>query len=239
MKQNTIARSAGFLYLVVVITGTFVLGYFPEQFAMPRDAAAVAKHVATHEALLRNAIAAAVVCYVAFLLLPLVLFKLLCEYGERAAVLMVAFAIVSVPMSLMNLRNLLDILSIVTGATVTDASSVEHLGVQITRSYTAYRNGLFLSKIFWGLWLLPFGFLVFRCGVLPKLLGLLLMGGCAGYLFDFFGGVLMTGYAETRLAAHATQPAALGEIGICLWLLIVGVRGGRVTESKKLTAFTL
>lgn len=224
MTPNQVARTAGALYLIVVLTGTFVLGYFPSQLAMPGDPAMVAKHLSAHEALLRFAIAAGVVCYVAFLLLPLVLYKLLSPFGKNLAVLMVAFAVVSAPLSFANLRHLLDMLSMLNGAVSGLALSAERVGREILLSHTAYRNGLLLCKVFWGLWLLPFGILVFRSGVFPKLLGLLLMVGCIGYVIDFFGRVLVAGYAETMLAEYATRPAALGEVGICLWLLVLGVR---------------
>ncbi len=90
-------------------------------------------------------------------------------------------------------------------------------------SLDAYRNGLLVSEIFWGLWLLPFGYLVFKSGFLPRILGILLMMGCFGYLIDFFGSALFPGYAASILASYATLPASLGEIGTCLWLLIVGM----------------
>lgn len=50
------------------------------------------------------------------------------------------------------------------------------------------------------------------------------MAGCFGYLTDVFARVLMHGYAESRLASFILMPGALGEIGICLWLLIAGAR---------------
>lgn len=78
--------------------------------------------------------------------------------------------------------------------------------------------------MFWGLWLLPFGWLVFKSGVLPKVFGVLLMLGCLGYAANVFGKLLIPGYAGMAVSNYATAPASLGEIGICLWLLVVGVR---------------
>ncbi|MCI4568443.1 DUF4386 family protein [Lysobacter sp. CFH 32150] len=58
---------------------------------------------------------------------------------------------------------------------------------------------------------------------MTRILGLLLMAGCFGYLIDFFGSVLVTGYPETAIARFVTLPASLEEIGTCLWLLLMGV----------------
>ncbi|WBL44238.1 DUF4386 domain-containing protein [Algoriphagus halophytocola] len=73
-----------------------------------------------------------------------------------------------------------------------------------------------------GLWLFPFGYLVYISGFLPKLLGILLMAGCFGYLITFFGGFLYSDFNETMISDIVGYPAPLGEIGICLWLLVMG-----------------
>jgi hypothetical protein len=81
--------------------------------------------------------------------------------------------------------------------------------------------------VFWGLWLLPFGYLVYKSGFLPKILGILLMAGCFGYLVNFLGGFLFPQYASIGIAKFVSLPATLGEIGTCLWLLIIGLKKTR------------
>ena len=218
------ARTAGLLYLIVVVTGIFSLAYVPSQITVQGDASATVSNIVASEPLFRLGIVAGFICYVAFLLLPFVLYKLLSPFGKNAAVLMVAFAVVSVPISFINLLNKLDILSLLSGANHLQAFTAEQIHTQVMLSLDSYSNGLLVSEIFWGLWLLPFGYLVFKSGFLPKILGILLIAGCFGYLTDFFASVLFSGYADTTLANFATKPAALGEIGTCLWLLVMGAR---------------
>jgi hypothetical protein len=50
------------------------------------------------------------------------------------------------------------------------------------------------------------------------------MLGCAGYVINFTGGFLFKGYSEIGIARFISLPASLGEIGICLWLLIMGAK---------------
>ncbi len=218
------ARTAGLLYLIVVVTGVFSLGYVPSQIPVQGDASATVSNIAASESLFRLGIVAGLICYTAFLVLPFALYKLLSPVGQNAAVLMVAFAVVSVPISFVNMLNKLDILSLLNGADYLQAFTTEQLHARVMLSLDAYSNGLLVSKVFWGLWLLPFGYLVFKSRFLPRVLGILLMAGCFGYLTDFFGSVLVSGYAESAIASFATKPAALGEIGTCLWLLIMGAR---------------
>ena len=67
----------------------------------------------------------------------------------------------------------------------------------------------------------------FTSGFLPRVLGILLMRGCFGYLINIIAPTLVPGYAAAGIASWVAVPSGLGEIGICLWLLIVGVREPR------------
>lgn len=221
--NKTTARTAGLLYLIVVVTGIFSLAYVPSQITAQGDAATTVSNIMASEPLFRLGIVAGLICYTTFLLLPFALYKLLSPVGKHAAVLMVAFAVVSVPISFVNMLNKLDILSLLSGAGYLQAFTTDQLQAQVMLSLDAYGNGLLVSKIFWGLWLLPFGYLVYKSGFLPRILGILLMMGCFSYLIDFFGRALFPVYTETAIASFVTLPAAFGEIGTCLWLLIVGV----------------
>ena len=226
-SANRTARTAGLLYLVVVVTGMFSLAYVPSQIAMSGEPSTVVQNLAASEPLFRSGIAAAVVCYISFLLLPIALYRLLGTVATTPAALMVAFALASVPISFANLTHRLDVLSILDAGSRLQSLGSEQLQAQVMLSLEAYRNGLLISEVFWGLWLLPFGYLVFKSGFLPKLLGILLMAGCFGYLIDVFGHLLWPGYAESAIAGYVRLPAAAGEIGTCLWLLVAGARPPR------------
>jgi hypothetical protein len=82
---------------------------------------------------------------------------------------------------------------------------------------------MLIGEIFAGLWLIPFGYLVFKSGFIPRVLGLVLIAGGLGYLLTVFGQILAPSYDQLLIATFDTLPAGVGEIGICLWLLIVGV----------------
>lgn len=217
-NRNKIGRWAGALYLVVVVTGLFSLMYVPSQIAAAGDPDATVGNIVAHEALFRAGIAAFLVKQVAFLLLPLVLFKLLRHVQRDLAVLMVALAVVSVPIALVSLVNRLDVLDIL-GGSYNPALDPDQIQWQAMASLDAYGNGLLVTTLFWGLWLLPFGCLVMRSGFLPRILGVFLVLGGLGYVAQVFWQILVpgTGFPDVLLF-----PAAVGEIGICLWLLVAG-----------------
>lgn len=137
---------------------------------------------------------------------------------------MVAFAVVSVPVAFANLAHRWDLLTLLGGADYLQAFTATQLNSRVMLELDAYRHGLLVLEVFWGLWLAPLGWLVFHSGFLPRVLGILLGLGCAGYVADVLGTLLVPAYPASAAADYLTLPAALGEIGTCLWLLLVGVR---------------
>jgi Domain of unknown function (DUF4386) len=215
------ARIAGALYLVVVLTGMFALLYVPSKLIVWTDATATFNNIKNSETLFRLGIYAGILCYTAFLLLPLVLYTLFQHINKTHAIAMVALALTSVPISLFNLTHKLAVLTLISKP---DLFSATDLPKQVLLQLEYYNNGIDVAAVFWGLWLFPFGYLVFKSGMLPKVLGILLMAGCFGYIINITGGLLIPGYSELGISGYISLPSALGEIGTCLWLLIAGVK---------------
>lgn len=221
------ARIAGAVYLVVVLTGMFSLAYVPSKLIVWDNASTTIQNIKSSTILFKLGIVSSVVCYLFFLLLPLVLYRLLKQVNHRWAILMVVLAVVSVPVSFVNLQHKFAVLSLISDAGYAGAFTSEQLQAQAMFYLNQYDNGILLLQIFWGLWLFPFGWLVYNSGLLPKVLGVLLMAGCVGYLVNFTGNVLIDGYATSGISGYVRLPASLGEIGTCLWLLIAGAKEKR------------
>lgn len=216
------ARIAGALYLIVVITGMFTLLYIPSKLIVWDDAQATLNNIQASETLFRLSIYAGFLCYTAFLLLPLVLYKLLQHVNKTHAVSMVSLALISVPISLFNLTHKLNVLTLINKP---DYFSAVDLPTHVLLQLEYYNNGIDVAAVFWGLWLFPFGYLVFKSGMIPKALGILLMAGCFGYIINITGGLLFPeGYKALGISSYVSIPSGLGEIGTCLWLLIAGVK---------------
>lgn len=218
------ARITGVLYLLSVLTGMFALAYVPSKIPLGGDAAQSISHILGNQALYRQGIVAGALCYLSFLLLPLAFYRLLHRVNTPAAILMVVFALTSVPIAFIALQHQLDILSLLRGADYLKALTPQELDAEVMFAVDGYRNAILLSEIFWGLWLFPLGYLIVRSGFLPKILGVLLMLGCLGYLIQAFGSILSPAFTHTAWSDYVLLPASLGEIGTCLWLLLFGIR---------------
>lgn len=220
----TKSRTAGLIYLVVVVTGLFTLGYVPSRLIVDGDAARTVRQLLEGESLWRWGIVAGYACYVAFLLLPLELYRVLHPVNRRAAVTMVALAMMIPPIAFLNQRHLLDILSLLGNAAAYTPAALEGA---VTAELSAYRNGQLMAQLFWGLWLWPFGMLVYQSRLVPRGFGVILMVGCVGYVAHFLGTMLLPGYPAMGVADWIRRPAGLGEMGIALWLAVVGVKEDR------------
>ena len=136
---------------------------------------------------------------------------------------MVILAAVSVPISLMNLSNKFAVLSL-----MEDAGSIgldpKQLQSAVMFHLNQYSKGIQLVSIFWGLWLFPFGYLIFKSRFIPKILGIFLMAGCFGYLINFTGNFFFKTYPEAGISGFIALPASIGEIATCLYLLIAGTK---------------
>ncbi|MFQ5398351.1 MAG: DUF4386 family protein [Anaerolineae bacterium] len=95
-----------------------------------------------------------------------------------------------------------------------------HVIVIATRCLAETResHGVSIAAIFWGLWLLPLGYLVFKAGYISGILGILLIIGGFGYLIDFATFLLVPSFG-----VEISQFTFIGELLLPLWLLIKGV----------------
>lgn len=222
------ARLAGIIYLILILSGVFCLLYVPSKIIVWQDAAETVGNIKASEDLFRLGIVSNLVCFTCFIFLPLALYKLLGNINKDHAALMVVFALVSVPISYLNITNHMDVLNLMANESYSQSFGSEQLNTKVMLLLESFNNGSLVAHIFWGLWLYPFGYLVYRSGFLPKFFGVMLMLGCVGYIMDFLGYFLFPGYGDIVLSDIAGIPAGIGEIGICLWLLIVGINQDKI-----------
>lgn len=76
-----------------------------------------------------------------------------------------------------------------------------------------------------GLHLFVLGYLIFKSGYIPRMIGILLLVSSLGYIIDSFANFLLPNYAdyETIVLLVVTVPAIIAELSLTFWLLVKGV----------------
>jgi hypothetical protein len=217
------ARLAGLLYLLGGLPAPFSLLYLPSALIVPGNAAATAAKVRASALLLRLGIVCDLYSAIVFIFVALTLYRLLKGVDHQQAVLMVILWVVSVPVTFINALNRLAALSLLSGADFLSLVPQPQLDAMAMVFLKLYSQGNIVNQIFWGLWLLPFGILVYKSGFIPRIFGVLLIIACSGYVTASITTLLSPHYGQL-LSGWMMLPAGLGELSIVFWLLVKGVR---------------
>jgi len=223
ISEKGLARIAGSLYLVVAVLGGFAELYVRSRIVVAGDAAATADNIRESANLFRVGFMSDVVQATFFLFTAMALYLLLRHVNELVARAMVVIVAVSVAIICLNMLNQYLALQMATGegsASVFGAAGSDALAGLFADMHAA---GYLIAQMFFGLWLLPLGYLVYRSGFFPRVIGVLLAIGCVGYLADTFVQFLAPGIAES-VEPLVVAPAAVGELSLVAWLLVKGVR---------------
>ena len=226
------ARIAGAVYLSMVFTAPFTLLYIPNKLIARGDATATANNILAHETMFRLAILGDLITAVIFISLGIALYRLLSGVNKTWAMLMVAFVLISAAVGFLDTLNNVAALILFRGAdflTVFDKQQLNALGYLFIR---LHGQGIFMNERCGGLWLFPFGLLVFRSGFLPRFLGVWLMINCFGYVALCIIALLSPSYYDA--AFKWAQPVLFGELAILLWLLIKGAKVPSVDQQSAL-----
>ena len=216
------ARIAGAIYLTMVFTAPFSMLYVPSKLIVRGNAAATADNILAHETMFRLSIFGDLIGHVIFICLGIALYRLLSNVNKTWAALMVAFVLVSAAVGFLNTLNNIAALILFRGGeflSVFDKQQRDALAMFFLR---LHGQGISIDEIFWGVWLFPFGLLVFRSGFLPRWIGVWLMINCFGYVFLSVIGFFFPAYNDK--AFLYLQPVLFGELAIMLWLLIKGAK---------------
>lgn len=221
------ARVAGALYILFTLFGVVRLFYIPSHLFVHGNAAATANNIAMHELLFRFGIVSYLLCAAGWIFVTLALYRLLKGVDQGLAVLMVILgSLVVVPIAFFNTVNDVAALLFARGTDFLTVFDKPQRDAFVMLFLRLHHHGDLANEIFWGLWLIPFGLLVYRSGFLPRILGAWLMIACFGYLALSFTGFLFPAYEDK--VVNFTEPVLLAEVAIMLWLVIVGAKERRL-----------
>ena len=217
------ARIAGAMYLSMVITGPFQSPLRSRQAhcSWKRHRDREQRSGARYPLSFRNR-RRACSARLLFICLAVALYRLLSDVNKTWARLMFGFVLVAAAVGFVNELNDLGARILFHGGeflSVFDKTQLDALGMLFIR---LHGQGNMIAEIFWGLWLFPFGLLVFRSGFLPRFIGVWLMINCFGYLVLSMTALFFPAYNDKLFLYF--QPVFFGELAIMLYLLIKGAK---------------
>jgi hypothetical protein len=225
-SQQRVARIAGLFYLVVAVFGGFAHLYVRTKVYEPGDASTTADNVVANSDLVRVGFVADLVQATFFLLVAMALYLLLKHVDKNVARAMVAFVAVAVAIMCLNMVHQFAALLVATDGSYANAFGGVGSDALVLLLLDLQHYGFLIAQIFFGLWLLPLGYLAFKSGMFPRPLGVLLMVGCLSYLVDMLALFLVPDVGEA-LSMFVLAPAAVAELWMVGYLLVKGVKTPR------------
>jgi hypothetical protein len=216
------ARLAGFLYLIWIITGIYGIIYVPSKTLVQGNAAATANKIVDNEFIFRTGIINDIISSILWVLIVLMLYRIFKSVNEWQAKLLVALVIVQIPVAFFMQAFSIASLMIFKGEILKtfEANQRQELAMLFLKMND---YSIMIVEMFWGLWLLPFGQLVYKSGFIPRILGIFLIINGIAFIIHCIASLFLPNYQEL-IFKIATPFWTLGEISIMLWLLIKGVK---------------
>jgi Domain of unknown function (DUF4386) len=227
-SRRKTARLAGMLYLLMTIFGMFSMIYVDPKFYVPDNPTATVNSILASEGLFRLGIASSLVSIVLFLFVAYALYKLLKSVDKDLALLMIILVAVSIPVGL-NFNQFAPIL-LSKSAGYRSAFGPAQLQALSMTFLDLQKQSDSIGQVFWGLWLFPLGRLVFKSGFIPKMLGILLMVGCFGYILNSLTILLFPDYKV--ISYLGSLFGFVAELVFIIWLLTKGVKSQNPATSE-------
>ena len=220
MKTN--ARTAGVLYLVIILTGLFSELFVRSGMIVPGDATATAENISANTFLFRIGFISDLVMVMSDVGVALLLYLILKPVNNGLSMLAGFFRLAQATVLGINLLNFYLPLLLLGDNSNFSSFSDEQLNSLSLLFLNAHSYGYLISGVFFGISCVILGYLIFKAEYFPKWLGVLVVAAGISYLIDCVVNFLFPGFATSSEVLVMTV-AVVSELSLCLFLLIKGI----------------
>lgn len=219
------ARIAGALYLLTIVARVIADAFVRNRLVVSDDAAATATNIMAHDQLFRLGFAADLLAFASYVALTALLYELLKPVNGSLSLAAASFSLVaSAVQALSSLFHLAPLL-LLGGAPYLGAFGVEQLqalaSMFLKLRAAAYHN---IGLVYFGVYCLLVGILILKSTFLPRILGALMV--LAGLSYMAFLSPLAVRFLQPYILVFP----GVGQVSLCLWLLVIGVNAQRWDE---------
>lgn len=223
--RNMVARFTGAFYLAYVLASilALTLGRIG-----PGTAEEVYDAIVTNEGSFRLGLVMALSSGLLFVIAAWGLYVLLRPVNKNVALLFLLLNAVGVAVQGASALWLVSAMLQSDGASQMQTFTTAQLEGLAYLSIDAYKTGMVTAQVFFGTWLFPLGYLVYKSKFLPRFLGILLVADGIAVAVWFLQAFLLPDYPAIRYPGLVVSFVA--EVGLALWLLFRGIRLGHGTN---------
>jgi hypothetical protein len=216
---------AGFGLLIMTIVYIFADSFVFQKLIVPGDAATTSNNIMANEILFRSGICSFLIVIVCDVVVAWALYVFLKPVNKSLSLLAGWFRLVYSTIFGIALVNYFSIFQLLSGSDYLTVIEPTQLHAQVMLSINAFSDGWAIGFVFFGLHLALLGYLAFKSGYIPKILGVLLMVAGLSYLIDYFGKFLFPNFDVA-----ISLVLGWGELIFMFWLLFKGVKIPEIKE---------
>lgn len=222
-SPRRLARIAGLLYLIVGIFSGFAYGYVIAKVYVPGESSITAANVVANSGLVRLGVVADLLQATVFVFLAMTLYLLLKHVNKNAARAMVILVAIAATIMCLNLVFEFASLLVATNDSYVTAFGAAGSHALVLLLLDIQHYGYLIAQIFFGLWLVPLGYLAYKSGMFPRALGVALIVAAGCYLVDMLVLFLVPDFGQ-KINQFLIIPPIIGEVWMLGYLLVKGVK---------------
>ena len=227
ISNKNLARIAGFCYLIVIATGLFSEIFVRQALKVSNNALATAQNIQANEMLFRWGFVADLINFVVGIPTILILYHFFKKSNKILLQIALAFVIIQTAIIAVNLLNQITPLLLLSNETYLHTFQHNQLATLSLLSLNIQAQGYGIGLVFFGFYCIIIGFIIFKTNAIPKIIGVAYAIAGICYLIINFTMFLSKGFVNP-LFIYLAIPFSIGELFLCLWLLIKGIDASKL-----------
>ena len=231
ISNKSLARIAGFCYLVVIATGLFSEVFVRQTLTVSNDALTTAHNIQTNEMLFRWGFVADLINFVVGIPTILIIYHFFKKSNKILLQIALSLVIIQTAIIAVNLLNQITPLLLLANDTYLNTFQQSQLATLSLLSLNIQSQGYAIGLVFFGFYCILIGFVIYKTSAMPRVIGVLYAIAGLCYLINSFTMFLSKGFANP-IFVYLAIPIFIGELSVCLWLLIKGIDTTKLENSR-------
>ena len=231
ISNKSLARIAGFCYLVVIATGLFSEVFVRQTLRVTNDALTTAHNIQTNEMLFRWGFVADLINFIVGIPTILIIYNFFKKSNKILLQIALTLVIIQTAIIAVNLLNQITPLLLLANETYLNTFQQSQLATLSLLSLNIQSQGYAIGLVFFGFYCILIGFVIYKTNAMPRVIGVLYAIAGLCYLINSFTMFLSKGFANP-IFIYLAIPIFIGELSVCLWLLLKGIDTTKLENSR-------